>query len=46
VLATANHFWLDVLAGIVVALLSLWIIARVAKRRERPVEAVPIANLL
>ena len=46
VLATANHFWLDVLAGIVVALVSLGIISRVAKRRERPVEAVPIANLL
>jgi hypothetical protein len=46
VLATANHFWVDVLAGIVVALVSLGIIARVAKHRERPVEAVPIANLL
>jgi hypothetical protein len=46
VLATANHFWLDVLAGIVVALLSLGIVAQVTKRRERPVEAVPIANLL
>ena len=46
VLATANHFWVDVLAGIVVALVSLGIIARVSKRRERPTEAVPIANLL
>jgi hypothetical protein len=46
VLATANHFWLDVLAGIVVALISLGIVTRVAKRREQPVEAVPIANLL
>ncbi len=46
VLATANHFWLDVLAGIVVALLSLGVVARITKRRERPAEAVPIANLL
>ena len=46
VLATANHFWLDVLAGIVVALASLWIVSRVTKRRERPAEAAPIANLL
>ena len=47
VLATANHFWLDVLAGIVVALVSLGIVAQVTKRRDRPApEAVPIANLL
>src|SRR3954467_2482311 len=46
VLATANHFWLDVLAGIVVALLSLGIVARVAKRREQRLEVAPIANLL
>jgi membrane-associated phospholipid phosphatase len=46
VLATANHFWLDVLAGIVVALLSLWTVSQVTKRRARPAEAVPIANLL
>jgi membrane-associated phospholipid phosphatase len=46
VLATANHFWLDVLAGIVVALISLGIVSRVARRRGQPAEAVPIANLL
>ena len=46
VLATANHFWLDVAAGIVVALISLGIVSRVAKRRKQPAEAVPIANLL
>ena len=47
VLATANHFWLDVLAGIVVALVSLVIVSRVAARRRRlPAEAAPIANLL
>jgi membrane-associated phospholipid phosphatase len=46
VLATANHFWLDVLAGIVVALLSLWAVSQVTKRRARPAEPVPIANLL
>ena len=33
VLATANHFWLDVLAGIVVALISLCI---VSPGREAP----------
>jgi hypothetical protein len=46
VLATANHFWLDVAAGIVVALVSLGIVSRVAKHREQPAEAAPIANLL
>ncbi len=46
VLATANHFWLDVLAGIVVALVSVAVVARVAKHRGQPAEAVPIANLL
>ena len=46
VLATANHFWLDVVAGIVVALISLGIVSRVARRREQPAEAAPIANLL
>ena len=46
VLATANHFWLDVLAGIVVALVSLGVVTQVTKRREQPVKAAPIANLL
>jgi membrane-associated phospholipid phosphatase len=46
VLATANHFWLDVLAGIVVALVSVVIVSRVARRRAQPAEARPIANLL
>jgi PAP2 superfamily protein len=46
VLATANHFWLDVAAGIVVALISLGIVSWVAKRREQPAEVAPIANLL
>jgi len=46
VLATANHFWLDVLAGIVVAIVSLWIVSSVARRREQPHKAAPIANLL
>ena len=46
VLATANHFWVDVAAGIFVALVSLGIVARFASRREQAVEAVPIANLL
>jgi membrane-associated phospholipid phosphatase len=46
VLATANHFWLDVLAGIVVALVSVWIVSHVAKRRDQQAEARPIAYLL
>src|SRR4051794_31999740 len=46
VLATANHFWLDVLAGIAVALISLAVVARAARRREQPVQVAPIANLL
>jgi hypothetical protein len=48
VLATANHFWLDVVAGIVVALVAYWLVARVTARREaaREAKAAPIANLL
>jgi hypothetical protein len=46
VMATANHFLLDVVAGIGVALLSLFLVSwlpRVVRRiRERP----PIANVL
>ena len=34
VLATANHFLLDVLAGIVVALISMAVVSQVAKRRS------------
>ena len=46
VLATANHFWLDVLAGIVVALVSVAVVAAVSRAREPRVEGEPIANLL
>jgi membrane-associated phospholipid phosphatase len=46
VLATANHYWLDVLAGIAVALVSLAVISRLARHLGQPAEAVPIANLL
>ena len=48
VLATANHFWLDVLAGILVALVSLLFVTTVARRLEarRRAAAAPIANLL
>jgi membrane-associated phospholipid phosphatase len=47
VLATANHFWLDVLAGIVVALFSLAIVGLVSRRRARErSQPAPIANLL
>jgi membrane-associated phospholipid phosphatase len=44
VLATANHFWLDVAAGIAVAVLSIVIVRRVPWLGGRRVE--PIANLL
>ena len=43
VLATANHFLLDVLAGIAVALISMAVVSWVAKRRRR---VAAIANLL
>jgi hypothetical protein len=46
VLATANHFWLDVVAGILVALISLFAVSRVSKARARQRNAAPIANLL
>ncbi|HEX7582283.1 MAG TPA: phosphatase PAP2 family protein [Gaiellaceae bacterium] len=48
VIATANHFWLDVAAGIAVGAVSLVIVAKVpllAGRTRAPAE-VPIANLL
>jgi membrane-associated phospholipid phosphatase len=48
VMATANHFWLDVLAGIVVAAISLVIVSKTAwlgGRRNASAEP-PIANLL
>jgi membrane-associated phospholipid phosphatase len=48
VLATANHFWLDVVAGIGVGVLSLVIVSKVPllAGRERPTAGEPIANLL
>jgi len=48
VIATANHFWLDVAAGIAVGAVSLVIVAKVpllAGRTRAPAE-LPIANLL
>ena len=48
VIATANHFWLDVVAGIGVAAISLVIVSKVpllAGRRRARAEP-PIANLL
>ena len=44
VLATANHFWLDVVAGILVAIVSLVLVRRVPWLGGRRTE--PIANLL
>jgi membrane-associated phospholipid phosphatase len=43
VMASANHFWLDVLAGIVVALVAMAVVSRLS--RPRAPEPV-IANLL
>jgi PAP2 superfamily len=48
VIATANHFWLDVVAGIGVAVISLVVVAKVpllAGRQRQPAQT-PIANLL
>jgi len=48
VIATANHFWLDVVAGIAVGVVSLVVVAKVpllAGRRRRSAQK-PIANLL
>ncbi len=48
VIATANHFWLDVVAGIAVGALALVLVSKVpllGARREAPTQA-PIANLL
>jgi membrane-associated phospholipid phosphatase len=48
VLATANHFWLDVAAGIFVAVISLVIVSKVPllAGRQRPPAETAIANLL
>jgi len=49
VMATANHFLLDVLAGIAVALISIalvWWTPRLLPRWRRSVDSEPIANLL
>ena len=47
VMATANHYWLDVLAGIVLGLVSVWLVNRLSARtREAPAEQPVIANLL
>jgi membrane-associated phospholipid phosphatase len=48
VIATANHFWLDVVAGIAVAAVSLVVVSKVPllAGRPRPRAEPPIANLL
>ena len=45
VMATANHYLFDVVAGIAVALLAMLAVSRVEVRRAR-LRAAPIANLL
>ena len=44
VIATANHYWLDVLAGIAVALFALFAVSNASRLLRRPVAI--IANLL
>jgi membrane-associated phospholipid phosphatase len=39
VMATGNHFWLDVLAGIVVSAIAAAIVYRPPLRRRRPLAA-------
>jgi membrane-associated phospholipid phosphatase len=48
VIATANHFWLDVAAGICVGAFSLVLVSKVPllAGRKRPAPETPIANLL
>jgi hypothetical protein len=48
VIATANHFWLDVAAGIAVAVVSLVIVSKVPllTGRKSQVTETPIANML
>ncbi|MGZ4348054.1 MAG: phosphatase PAP2 family protein [Gaiellaceae bacterium] len=48
VIATANHFWLDVVAGIAVGAVSLVVVSKVPllAGRPRPPAGAPIANLL
>jgi membrane-associated phospholipid phosphatase len=45
VMATANHFWLDVVAGALVALVALVVVSRYRPRSRVP-DAPPIASLL
>ena len=45
VMATANHYLFDVLAGIAVALVAMFVVSRAEGRRARQ-RAAPIANLL
>jgi membrane-associated phospholipid phosphatase len=45
VMATANHFWLDIVGGVFVAILSLTVVSRVSSRLLKP-EPPAIANLL
>ena len=39
VLGTANHFWLDVVAGIALAAIAIWIVYRPQLRRPEPATA-------
>jgi PAP2 superfamily len=46
VMATANHFWLDVVAGVLVAMMAMVVVARFTSRRRKAEATAPIANLL
>jgi len=41
VLATANHFWLDIVAGAVVAIVALLVVSRVSSRKREPASVAP-----
>ena len=36
VMATANHFWLDIVGGVFVAIVSLTVVSLVGRRHRKP----------
>jgi membrane-associated phospholipid phosphatase len=46
VMATANHYLLDVVGGAIVAVIAIAIVGRLDRRRAADAEPAPIANLL
>jgi PAP2 superfamily len=41
VMATANHFWLDIVAGVVVAVVALVAVSRISSRKREPATVSP-----